>query len=85
MDDELQSQGQGQAGAPPSPPPPPAPESQGGEEAEEEDEEEEPRNEDDEMVAKAQKLMDKVMASTNNPSATVLHALASLLEAQEKR
>nr|XP_011467203.1 PREDICTED: DDB1- and CUL4-associated factor homolog 1 [Fragaria vesca subsp. vesca] len=85
MDDELQSQGQGQAAAPPSPPPPPAPESQGGEEAEEEDEEEEPRNEDDEMVAKAQKLMDKVMASPNNPSATVLHALASLLETQEKR
>ncbi|KAM5566240.1 DDB1- and CUL4-associated factor [Rosa sericea] len=84
MDDELQTQGQGQA-APPAPPPPPAPESQGGEEPEEEDEDEEPKNEDDEMVAKAQKLMDKIIASPENPSPTVLHALASLLETQEKR
>ncbi|XP_050366514.1 DDB1- and CUL4-associated factor homolog 1 [Argentina anserina] len=87
MDDELQSQGQD---APPSPPPPTAPEPQAGEEAaaaeeDEEDEDEEPKNEEDEMMAKAQKLMDKTMASPDNPSPSVLHALASLLETQEQR
>jgi len=51
----------------------------------EEDEEEEPRNEDDELIAKAQKLMEKITSSPENPSPLVLHALASLLETQESR
>ncbi|KAB1204516.1 hypothetical protein CJ030_MR8G021832 [Morella rubra] len=56
------------------------PQSQG-----EEDEEEEAKNEDDELIAKAQKLMEKITSSPENPSPFVLHALASLLEAQESR
>lgn len=86
MDEQQTTQRQGQAEPPaPPPPPPPVPESQGGEEGEEDDEDEEPKNEDDEMVAKAQKLMDKITSAPDNPNPTVLHALASLLETQEKR
>ncbi|KAM1776862.1 hypothetical protein ACFX11_043606 [Malus domestica] len=93
--DEQQNlgQGQGEEGEPgtPVPPPPPPPaaapesQSQGGEEEEDEEEEEEVKNEGDELVAKAQKLMDKITAAPDNPSPTVLHALASLLETQESR
>ncbi|TQD73628.1 hypothetical protein C1H46_040830 [Malus baccata] len=92
--DEQQNlgQGQGEEGEPgtPVPPPPPPPaaapesQSQGGEE-EEDEEEEEVKNEGDELVAKAQKLMDKITAAPDNPNPTVLHALASLLETQESR
>ncbi|KAK9000889.1 hypothetical protein V6N11_081371 [Hibiscus sabdariffa] len=53
------------------------------EEEEEGDEEEEGRKEDDELMAKAQALMEKTTASPDNPNPTVLHALASLLETQE--
>ncbi|XP_039018423.1 DDB1- and CUL4-associated factor homolog 1-like isoform X1 [Hibiscus syriacus] len=58
---------------------------QEGEEAEEdeEEEEEEGRKEDDELMAKAQVLMEKITSSPDNPNPTVLHALASLLETQE--
>lgn len=56
------------------------PESQG-----EEDVEEEARNEDDELIAKAQKLMEKITCSPEKPSSFVLHALASLLETQESQ
>lgn len=85
--DEQQTLGQGQAQPPaPPPPPPPAPESQSpGGEDEDDDEEEEVKNEDDELVAKAQKLMDKITSAPDNPNPTVLHALASLLETQESR
>lgn len=80
----TQAQGQGQADPPPPPPPPAVAESQsqGGEDDEEE---EEAKNEDDELMAKAQKLMEKTTASPDNPSPAVLHALASLLETQEAR
>lgn len=54
------------------------PESQG-----EEDVEVEAMNEDDELIAKAQKLIEKITSSPEKPSAVVLHALASLLETQE--
>ncbi|CAB4297178.1 unnamed protein product [Prunus armeniaca] len=85
--DEQPTLGQGQAQPPaPPPPPPPAPESQSqGGEDEDDDEEEEVKNEDDELVAKAQKLMDKITSAPDNPNPTVLHALASLLETQESR
>ncbi|GMI83858.1 DDB1-CUL4 associated factor 1 [Hibiscus trionum] len=53
------------------------------EEDEEEEEEEEGRKEDDELMAKAQALMEKTTSSPDNPNPTVLHALASLLETQE--
>ncbi|KAL6521720.1 hypothetical protein OROGR_018289 [Orobanche gracilis] len=39
----------------------------------------------EELVAKVNKLMDKITASTDNPEPTVLHALASILEIQESR
>ncbi|POO03782.1 hypothetical protein TorRG33x02_000860 [Trema orientale] len=89
MDEQpTQAQGQGEA-QPPLPPPPPPPsvpesQSQGGEdEEEEEEEEEEAKNEDDELITKAQKLMEKITSSPDNPNPTVLHALASLFETQE--
>lgn len=37
------------------------------------------------LLIKAQRLMDKITSSPNNPSPSVLHALASILEAQESR
>lgn len=37
------------------------------------------------LVAKAQSLMDRITAAADNPSPTVLQALASLLESQESR
>ena len=98
MDEQQQrdlGEGGGGGGAEPPapPPPPPAPESHeeeegGGEEEEEEEveeEEEEPRSEDDELMEKATRLMDKITSSPENPNPAVLHALASLLEEQEKR
>lgn len=48
----------------------------------------EERQEDDEndvLMAKAQSLMDKITASPENPSPNVLHALSTILEAQESR
>lgn len=46
---------------------------------------EEARNEEEEAVAKAQSLMDRVTASPDNPSPALLHALSSLLETHECR
>ncbi|XP_048228227.1 DDB1- and CUL4-associated factor homolog 1 isoform X2 [Ricinus communis] len=40
-------------------------------------------NEEEELMDKAQKLMDRITSSPDNPNPTVLHALSSLLEAQE--
>jgi hypothetical protein len=57
----------------------PQPQSRGGGE----EEEEEPRNE--ELIAKAQKLMEKINSLPENPSPLVLHSLTSLLETQESR
>lgn len=58
----------------------PQPRSQG-----EGDGEEQARNEDDKLIAKTQKLIEKITSSPENPSPFVLHALASILEAQEFR
>ncbi|KAF2313570.1 hypothetical protein GH714_011790 [Hevea brasiliensis] len=48
-----------------------------------EDEEDGTTKEEEELLDKAQKLMDKITSSPDNPKPTVLHALSSLLEAQE--
>lgn len=67
------------AAAPPPEQPPPAAE------------QEEMKNENDEksknefLLIKAQRLMDKITSSPDNPNPCVLHALASLLETQESR
>ncbi|KAL2655465.1 hypothetical protein AAZV13_04G067900 [Glycine max] len=47
------------------------------------DEEEDSQKE--EVIAKVNKLMEKITSAPDNPNATVLHALASILEAQESR
>lgn len=89
MNDQA-NQGEDEEAQPPQPPPvsESQPQSQVEEEEEddeEEEEEEEPRNEDDELIAKAQKLMEKITSLPENPSSSALHALASLLETQESR
>ncbi|XP_024004362.1 DDB1- and CUL4-associated factor homolog 1 isoform X1 [Eutrema salsugineum] len=38
---------------------------------------------DDELIDKAQKLMEKITTGANNPNPTILHALSHLLESQE--
>ncbi|XP_019415003.1 PREDICTED: DDB1- and CUL4-associated factor homolog 1-like isoform X1 [Lupinus angustifolius] len=43
------------------------------------------QEEEEELVAKVNKLMDKITSSIDNPKPTVLHALASILENQESR
>ncbi|XP_047325484.1 DDB1- and CUL4-associated factor homolog 1 [Impatiens glandulifera] len=58
--------------------PPPAPTSA-------EQEEQESTTEEDKLFVKAQELMDKITASSDNPNPNVLHALASMLETQESR
>lgn len=85
--DEQSNEAQGQGEEPPVPSPPPATaeiQSQS-QEGRAEDDEEEAKNEDDELIARAHKLMEKITASPDNPNPTVLHALASLLETQESR
>ncbi|KAL2346826.1 hypothetical protein Fmac_000826 [Flemingia macrophylla] len=49
------------------------------------DEEDDSKKDEDELVAKVNKLMDKITSAPDNPKATVLHALASILETQESR
>lgn len=49
------------------------------------DEEEDSKKEEEELIAKVNKLMEKITSAPDNPNATVLHALASILEAQESR
>ncbi|GAB4837651.1 hypothetical protein Ancab_002501 [Ancistrocladus abbreviatus] len=53
----------------------------GGGEEEEEDED----DEDEGLMGRAQKLMDMITSSQDNPSPKVLHALASILETEESR
>ena len=76
--DEQANQAQAEAQPPAEEP---QPQSRGGEE----EEEEEPRNEDEELIAKAQKLMQKITSSPENLSPLVLHTFASLLETQESK
>lgn len=39
--------------------------------------------EEDELIEKAQKLMDSITAGANNPNPTILHALSHILESKE--
>lgn len=48
-------------------------------------EERQEEDENDVLMAKAQSLMDKITANPENPSPNVLHALSTILEAQESR
>ncbi|KAF8097533.1 hypothetical protein N665_0286s0042 [Sinapis alba] len=41
------------------------------------------REEEDELIEKAQKLMDSITTGANNPNPTILHAISHLLESQE--
>lgn len=72
--------GQGQAEAPN--PNQDSNENESHDEAQREDQEEE-GNEDEELMTKAQSLMEKITSSADNPNPSVLHALSSLLETQE--
>ncbi|GAV63643.1 hypothetical protein CFOL_v3_07161 [Cephalotus follicularis] len=47
------------------------------------EEEEEEGSEDEELTGTANRIMDKITASVHNPSPSLLHALASLLQTQE--
>lgn len=76
--DEALSPSQSQ----PPQPPPPSDISVAAEEPEEEDEDE---DEDDALISKAQKFMEFITSSPDNPNPKALHALASLLETQESR
>lgn len=38
---------------------------------------------DDELIEKAQKLMEKITSADNNPNPKILHALSHLLESEE--
>ncbi|KAK7352776.1 hypothetical protein VNO80_18204 [Phaseolus coccineus] len=49
------------------------------------DEDEDSKKEEDELITKVNKLMEKITSAPDNPKATVLHALASILETQESR
>ncbi|KAJ0262950.1 DDB1- and CUL4-associated factor 1 [Hirschfeldia incana] len=46
-------------------------------------EEEGQQKEEDELIVKAQKLMDSITTGANNPNPTILHALSHILESQE--
>ncbi|XP_058785819.1 DDB1- and CUL4-associated factor homolog 1 [Vicia villosa] len=50
-----------------------------------EEEEDPSKMEEEELIAKVNKLMDKITSSPDNPKPNVLHALASILETQETR
>lgn len=83
---EVEGQGEEPTVPSPSPAPPATAETQSqSQEGRGEEDEEEAKNEDDELIARAHKLMEKITASPDNPNPTVLHALASLLETQESR
>ena len=69
MDDSQASAAESQAPPPPSSPP-----------IQEED-----SGDDDNLQSKVQKLMEKITSSPDNPNPSVLHALSSILEAQESR
>lgn len=70
--------GGGGGGDAPSNPSQPQPQSQ--REGEEVDE---TKKEEEELIEKAQKWIDKITSSPDNPNPTLLHALSSLLETQE--
>lgn len=70
--------GGGGGGDAPSNPSQPQPQSQ--REGEEVDE---TKKEEAELIEKAQKRIDKITSSPDNPNPTLLHALSSLLETQE--
>ncbi|GJS30218.1 DDB1- and CUL4-associated factor homolog 1 [Tanacetum coccineum] len=54
-------------------------------EDEEDEEDDETNNEDEIVIVKAQSLIDKITATPDNPKASDVHALASILETQELR
>ncbi|XP_051137057.1 DDB1- and CUL4-associated factor homolog 1 [Andrographis paniculata] len=54
-------------------------------EGQQERQEQQEEAENDVLIAKAQSLMDKITANPDNPNPNVLHALATILEAQESR
>ena len=74
--------GGGGGGDAPSNPSQPQPQlqSQSQREGEEVDE---TKKEEEELIEKAQKRIDKITSSPDNPNPTLLHALSSLLETQE--
>jgi HIV-1 Vpr-binding protein len=51
----------------------------------EEEEDDSSKMEDEELISKVNKLMDKITSSPDNPKPNVLHALASILETQESK
>jgi len=51
----------------------------------EEEDEDSSRMEDEELISKVNKLMDKITSSPDNPKPNVLHALATILETQESK
>ena len=69
--------GGGGGDAPPNPSPPQSQsQRQGGEE-------DETKKEEEELIEKAQRWIDKITSTPDNPNPTLLHALSSLLETQE--
>lgn len=72
--------GEGGGGDAPSNPSQPQPQPQSQREGEEVDE---TKKEEEELIEKAQKWIDKITSSPDNPNPTLLHALSSLLETQE--
>lgn len=70
-----------------APPSLPVPESQSQPQSQEGggEEEDASKKEEDELIAKAISLMEKITSAPDNPKPTVLHALASILETQESR
>ncbi|KAL2925727.1 DDB1- and CUL4-associated factor-like protein 1 [Bienertia sinuspersici] len=84
MEEPSSSQSQSQHPEEPPPPQPPSSAEHEEEEDDEEDEEEE-EDEDDGLMTKAQKFMELITSSPDNPNPKALHALASLLESQESR
>ncbi|CAJ1973783.1 unnamed protein product [Sphenostylis stenocarpa] len=60
-------------------------EDQANQEPQSRDEEEDSKKEEEELIVNVNKLMEKITSAPDNPKATVLHALASILETQELR
>ncbi|GLT85096.1 hypothetical protein SLE2022_032980 [Rubroshorea leprosula] len=74
--------GEGQGEAPNPNPSQNESQNQSQEQGERQDQEEEGKD-DEELMTKAQSLMEKITSSPDNPNPAVLHALSSLLETQE--
>lgn len=76
--------GGGGGGDAPSNPSQPQPQAQSQSQSQREGEEvDETKKEEEELIEKAQKWIDKITSSPDNPNPTLLHALSSLLETQE--